>query len=90
MEKSHEPDPKIIDSAHSGRFEKEGHHINVCIYKMEGTNEWSLEIVDSHGTSTVWGEMFLTDEDAWNAFIEVIEKEGITSLVPPIERMSFE
>jgi len=78
-------EPKIIDSDRSGPFEKDGHTVEVLIYKLEDMDGWTLEVVDEHDTSTVWDDVFATDEDAWLAFMKLIDEEGILSLVVPVD-----
>jgi len=36
-----------------------------------------LEVVNQHGTSTVWDDPFLTDGLAWQEFPETLEREGL-------------
>ena len=78
--------PKIIHSDRSGPFEKDGHTVEVFIYKLENIEGWTLEVVDERNACTVWDDEFATDEDAWLAFMKAIDEEGIESLVPPIDR----
>ena len=70
MAKPQDEDPVLVESDHSGPFEMNGHTVEVCIFKIEGSTEWTLEVVDQHGTSTVWDDVFATDEDAWLAFMK--------------------
>ena len=78
-----EPNPKIVNSSHSGPFAKNGHTIEVCIYRFEDESEWTLEVVDVRGNSTIWSEDFKSDEDAWDALMRTIDVDGIESFVPP-------
>jgi len=89
MKKPEEDQPNITMSARSRLFEKEGHHVEVYIYKIEDGSLWTLEVVGPHGTATIWDEKFSSDEDAWNAFLKAIEEEGIEHLIAPIERRTF-
>ena len=57
------PDPTIITSPLSGPFTESGITVDVQIYRLHDT-KWSLEVVDSKGTSTVWDDFFDTDEAA--------------------------
>ena len=59
----------------------DGHRVAVHIYMVEDCDYWTLEVDDQHGTSTIWGEMFLTDGDAWNAFVETFADEGVEPLL---------
>lgn len=75
------PDPKIIDSPLSQFVEKEGQRVEVCIYRLETEAGWSLEIVASDGTSTVWDDLFATDAEAHTEALKAIEEEGIDSFL---------
>lgn len=72
-------DPQIIASPLSRVVEKDGASVDVRIYRLENT-EWSLEIVATSGTSTVWDDLFPTDEAALAVALQAIEEEGIGSL----------
>ena len=65
-------DPEIIKSRHSGTFTKDGVTVEVCIYRLANTN-WSLEVVDREGTSTVWDDEFATDDAAHAEFLSSVE-----------------
>ncbi len=72
-------DPKLIDSPLSRVVEEDGASVEVCIYRLEDTAEWSLEIVAEDGTSTVWDEPFPSDEAALAEALKTIKEEGIGS-----------
>jgi hypothetical protein len=74
-------DPKIINSPLSGPYSEGGLTIDVQIYRLENT-KWSLEVIDSAGTSTVWDDQYDTDEAAKAEFNRCIAEEGIVSLTP--------
>jgi uncharacterized protein len=74
-------DPKIITSPLSGPYSEGGLTLDVQIYRLEDT-KWTLEVVDSKGTSTVWDDQFDTDEAAKAEFNRCIAEEGIVSLTP--------
>ena len=71
-------DPKIIDSPLSRVVEDDGVSVKVCIYRLENT-EWSLEIVAQNGISTVWDDLFPSDEAALAEALKAIDEEGIRS-----------
>jgi len=73
------PDPKIINSPLSQFVEKAGQRVEVCIYRLETEPGWSLEIVASDGTSTVWEDLFTTDEEAQRPSAQVV----IISVIMP-------
>lgn len=72
------PDPNIITSGLSERITVEGHLLSIEIYKLEGELNWSLEVVDEDGTSTVWEELFKTDQFAKNEVLKTINEEGLS------------
>jgi len=37
--------------------------------------------VNTHGTSSVWDDLFDTDEDAYTAFEEAVEEEGMETFL---------
>lgn len=77
-----DPNPKLIYSPHSGPFEKNGHRIVVCIFRFEDETEWTLEVEDAQGNSTVWNEEFESDEAAWTTLLRTIEVDGIEAFAP--------
>ena len=70
------PDPTIITSVLSGPFTEGGVTVDVQIYRLQDT-KWSLEVVDRAGTSTVWDDLFDTDEAAKTEFHRTIAEEGL-------------
>jgi uncharacterized protein len=71
-------DPRIIDSPLSRVVEENGVSVKVCIYRLENT-EWSLEIVAQNGISTVWDDLFPSDDAALAEALKAIDEEGIRS-----------
>ena len=60
-----ERDPSIVQSGLSRTVKKDGVTVEVSIIRLEHESEWSLEVVNSAGTSIVWDHLFATDEDAY-------------------------
>ncbi len=58
----------------------DGHTIDVEIYRG-GDSDWILEVVDIHGTSTVWEDQFKTDQEALDELKTCIREEGMGALV---------
>lgn len=83
-----EEDP--VFSPLSQSLTREGHAVEVQIY-ADGEGGWLLEVVDSHGNSTVWGEAFATDRAAWDHLLKTIDEEGISVVVgsPPAQQASI-
>jgi hypothetical protein len=73
-------DPKIIHSALSRTIREAGIEIRVAIYRLE-TTDWSLEVVDATGTSTVWDDLFPTDQAALDEAMKTIHEEGIRTFL---------
>jgi len=75
-------DRELEHSPLSERLTRDGVTIDVKIYRFAGTEDaWQLEVVDHEGSSTLWDDPFPTAQDAYQAFNEAIEEDGITSFV---------
>jgi len=73
-------DPNLVYSGLNETFVLEGHSFEVFIIRLEHGTEWSLEVVDEEGTSTVWDTQFDSDKAAYDFLQEVIEKDGLSAL----------
>ncbi len=81
-----EDDPEIEFSSLSGTISRAGITVELQIYRMARSSEgWSLEVTDHDGGSTVWEDLFATDQDAYREFCETLASEGIKSFAagPP-------
>jgi hypothetical protein len=65
------PHPTNITSPLRVPFTESGITVDVRIYRLQDT-KWSLEVIDSSGTSTVWDDPFDTDEAAKAEFLRAI------------------
>jgi hypothetical protein len=72
-------DPNIVNSGLSRRMTVEGHNLSIEIYKLECGVGWSLEVVDEEGTSTVWDDLFDTDQAALDEVLKAINEEGLSA-----------
>ena len=72
-------DRTIITSPLSGSFSEGGITVNVQIYRL-GDTKWSLEVIDSDGTSIVWDDLFDTDEAARAEFQRSVAEEGLVGI----------
>jgi hypothetical protein len=72
-------DPNLIISGLSRDVTREDITVRVNIHRLEDRVGWALEVVNDKGTSTVWDELFDTDEDADAAFHETLADEGMTA-----------
>ncbi len=71
--------PNIVNSGLSQRITVEGHELIIEIYRLEREPKWSLEVVDEYGTSTVWNDLFDTDQEALDQVMKTIEEEGFSA-----------
>jgi hypothetical protein len=55
-------DPNIVTSGLSRHVAEDGVRIKVLISKLEHDREWSLEVINSTGTSIVWDSLFSSDQ----------------------------
>jgi hypothetical protein len=71
-----EREPNLIISSASRHIVEEGVPFKVDIYKLEGGEGWSLEVVTEDGTSIVWDDLFEDDQTAFEEALTTIRKEG--------------
>jgi len=75
-------DPDIERSPLCETVTRDGVTAQVEIYRIAGSTEgWSLEVIDEENASTVWDDLFATDQEAYAEFYRTLELEGIRSLV---------
>ena len=70
-------DPNIISSGLSQKVTRDGITVDVQIYRLEHDPKWALEVVNEKGTSTVWDDIFDSDDEAFAAFTLAVEEEGM-------------
>jgi len=68
--------PNIITSGLSRRIDFDGLQLSIEIYQLEHDPKWALEVIDQHGTSTVWTDHFDSDKAALDEFMKIINEEG--------------
>ncbi len=79
---ANDDDPQVETSPLSGPVAHDGITVDVQIYRLAGTSDgWQLEVVDHEGASTVWDDLFATDQDAYQEFNRTIATEGIRSFL---------
>ncbi len=66
----------IIHSPLARMLSGEGHTLHIDIYRDATDPNWTLEIEDETGTSTVFDERFATDQEALVTALAEIEAEG--------------
>ena len=69
-------DPNIVTSGLSKAMQVEGMKLRIEIYRLEHEAEWTLEVVDEDGSSTVWDDPFETDQAALDEVLKTIREEG--------------
>lgn len=80
-------DSKFEFSPFTGPVHHDGIEIQLRIYRFAAPGEqWQLEVIDQHGDTTTWEELFQTDGEAFEAFLEVMQAEGIRTFLgsPPV------
>lgn len=75
-----EKDPQIILSPKSCRVIEGDITIEVRIFRLADSNEWTLEVVDENDASLVWNDAFPSDEAAWQAFEDDVRELGLAKL----------
>ena len=82
-------EPNLIRSGLSGTVTKDGVSIEVDIVRLEDEPSWSLEVVNSSGTSIVWDDLFSSDEEALAEFQGTVAEEGIQTFLDRGNVISF-
>ena len=76
-----ENEPNLVTSGMSKEIVEDGVSFDIQIYKLEGTEEWSLEVVTTDGTSIVWDDLFRDDKVAFEEAATAIRKEGAIAFI---------
>ena len=81
-------DPEIEYSECSQKINSGGRTLSVDIYRIKGTEGWSLEIEDEFGNSTVWDDLFESDVAAIAEAKKSILEETVSAFVGPSDGKS--
>jgi hypothetical protein len=81
-EDSMNDEPELIYSDLQTTYAVDGHTLEIQIYRLPDT-EWTLEVVDEFNNSTVWDDLFTTDEAALAEAIGEIKSEGVHAFIGP-------
>ncbi|MDQ2076625.1 hypothetical protein [Marinimicrobium sp. ABcell2] len=76
-------DYEVTLSPLSRTVEQNGHKVSIEIYQDE-EDGWILEIVDEENNSTVWDDVFDSDQEALDEALDTIREEGIECLVASV------
>ncbi|WP_249403758.1 hypothetical protein [Sphingomonas sp. CFBP 13720] len=55
--------------------------MKVNIIRLKDEPGWSLELENEHGTSTVWDDLFATDDVAHAALRQPVDEEGMRAFL---------
>jgi len=81
-------DPPIIDSPLSRTVARDGVTVKVNIFRVGDDPLWAMEVVNEAGTSTVWDDLFETDEAAFTVFAQTVADEGMATFLDDGDAMS--
>ena len=70
-----------MKSSLSRRVSQDGVTVEVAIYRLETEKDWSLEVVNSDGTSIVWDDLFPSDTSAYEEFERTVAEEDISTFL---------
>ncbi len=73
-----EEDPKLEISSLSQEISSGGRTVSVEIYRLEGEENWFLEVVDEFNNSTCWDNPFETEASALTEAKKTVLAEGVT------------
>ena len=75
-------DPELEFSPLGGTVTRDDISVELLIYRIVGSTEgWALEIIDGDGASTVWDEVFPTEQAALEEFERVVSENGTASFL---------
>ena len=74
-------EPNLVISSLSRTVKRDGTTVEISIYRLEEQTSWTLEVVNSKGTSFVWDDSFDTDEDAYAEFERTVNEEGMKTFL---------
>jgi uncharacterized protein len=81
-------DVEIEYSKYCQEISSGGKVLSVQIYRIKGTEGWSLEIVDEFNNSTVWDDLFESDASAITEAKKAILEETASAFVGPADGKS--
>jgi hypothetical protein len=76
-----EREPNLVTSGLSRYVTQDDITVELCIYRLETKPEWTLEVVNSEGTSIVWDGLFPSDDAANEEFLRAVAEEGMASFL---------
>jgi len=82
-------EPNIVTSGLSRRVSRDGVVVDVRICRLETESKWTLEVVNAAGTSTVWDDLFPSDEAANDEFLRTVADEGMAAFLDVAKVVPF-
>jgi hypothetical protein len=82
-------EPNIVTSSHSRHVTEDGVTVELCIYRLEDEQGWTLEVVNAAGTSTVWDDAFGSEDAAYAEFRRTVADEGMTAFLDSAKIIRF-
>jgi hypothetical protein len=76
-----EREPNLVTSGLSRPVTQDGITVQLCIYRLENTPGWSLEVVNSAGTSIVWDDLLSSDDAANEEFLRTVAEDGMAAFL---------
>jgi hypothetical protein len=73
---SDEQKHKLVFSPLCRRLSSDGMTVRVHIFRRESQADWTLEVEDQSGGSTIWRNTFESDHAALAEVMKMIEAEG--------------
>jgi hypothetical protein len=74
-------EPNLVYSSLSRMVTKDGVTVEVSIVRLENETGWSVDVVDPSGGSTVWDDLFPSDQEAYEEIERTVAKEGIRTFL---------
>jgi hypothetical protein len=78
-----ERDPNVVTSGLSKTVMRGGVRLEINIIRLETETDWTLEVVTPDGASTVWKDVFSSDDAAYAEFERIVTEEGVKAFLEP-------
>ncbi len=69
-------EPKLIISDKCKSVFVDGYRFEIEIYRPENQDTWTLEAIDAEDASYVWDDKFITDQEALDVAVDILNSEG--------------
>ena len=82
-------EPNVVTSGLSRRVTRAEVTVEVRICRLETEATWTLEVVNAAGTSTVWDDLFHSDDAANEEFLRTVADEGMAAFLDSAKVVPF-